>query len=98
MTSESIHKRIRSQIAQQLLSLPLVVHQVQSLAVVLPLRPFLGDHEQPAESGPRPVTPRPAQGDQPVEPLRTERFEELVFQAQVHLPASGVSLPAGPTE
>src|SRR6476469_2610571 len=64
-----IHERVRPQVAEQFLPLPLVVHQVQPLAVVLPLRLPLGEHEQLAELVPVPVPARPPELDQPVVPL-----------------------------
>src|SRR6476660_2023345 len=93
-----IHERVRPQVAAQVLPLPLVVHRVQPLAVVLPLRLLLGDHEQPPELVPVPVPPGPAQFHQPVVPFRPHGFQDLVLQAQVELPAAGVALPAGPAE
>ncbi len=41
----SIDKRVRSEVAQKVLSLPFVMHQIEALAIVLSLRLLLRNYE-----------------------------------------------------
>src|SRR5262245_53092881 len=94
----SINERIRAQIAQQLLALPFIVHEIEPLAVVLPLGLLLSNHEQLAELIPVPIAPCPSRLLEPLESLRSEGLEDLVLHAEEKLTAAGIALAAGAAE
>src|SRR5262245_65899641 len=76
-----INERIRPQVAEQVLALTFVVHEVEPLAVVLALGLLLGHHEQLAERVPGTVPAEPPDVPEHVVALRADRLQDIVLRA-----------------